>query len=175
MNVIHSIDAYVLRSLVRRCNYDWEAFTAAQEAIEIELLERSFGDLTERSDVLSYKEQYYIEQYQRSTVADVVIIPHLTYSGIRAMTTVHLQKLNSIVASMLVHLPFPVVTIHDDFHAHPNNLNHVRMHYRDILAELADSRVLDDVLGQLYGYASTFPKLSTDLSDKIRNSNYALC
>jgi hypothetical protein len=44
---------------------------------------------------------------------------------------------------MLEHKPFPLVTVHDEFKAHANNINQVRWHYKEILAEIADSNVLD--------------------------------
>ena len=59
--------------------------------------------------------------------------------------------------------------------AHPNNVNQVRYHYKEILADMADSNMLDDLLSQLYGAPGTYQKLSTNLARKIRNSAYALC
>jgi len=53
-------------------------------------------------------------------------------------------------------------------------MNHLRLHYREILAQLAESTVLDDILSQLYGTTGTFQKKSTNLGAKIRKSNYAL-
>lgn len=53
-------------------------------------------------------------------------------------------------------------------------MNWLRMHYRDILGELADSRIVDHILSQLFHQPVTFNKLSPDLSQHIRQSNYAL-
>ena len=63
----------------------------------------------------------------------------------------------------------------DEFKCHPNYMNHLRYHYKEILADLADSNLIDDLLSQLYGQEGTFDKLSKNLGNKIRNSNYALC
>jgi hypothetical protein len=76
---------------------------------------------------------------------------------------------------MLQYQPFELVTVHDEFKAHPNNLNHVREQYRQILAEIADSNVLDDLLSQLYKSSVSFNKMSFNLGDLIRKSEYALC
>lgn len=173
-NVIHSIDAYIMRSLVRRCNYDQPVFALAQEWIQTELMERACqGDPMDAE--LSQKELYYYQQYERSTVVDIVIVPHLTQAGLRGMSSDYLVKLNNIIATMLEHKPFPVVTVHDDFKAHPNNINWLRKHYRNILAELADSDLLSDLLSQLYKTKGTYQKRSYNLSEKILKSNYALC
>ena len=56
-----------------------------------------------------------------------------------------------------------------------NNINWVRAHYREIMAEIADSDVLNDIVSQIYGMPVTFNKLSFNLGDYIRKSNYALC
>ena len=68
-----------------------------------------------------------------------------------------------------------MITIHDDYKAHPNNMNAVRFHYKEILAELADSRIIEDIINQIYGVDNlTISKLTPDLSQHIRNSNYHL-
>jgi hypothetical protein len=75
---------------------------------------------------------------------------------------------------MLVHSPFPVVTVHDEFKCGANHMNHLRQHYINIFAELAESNLLSDLLSQIHGTPCTFKKLSNDLGSKIRGSNYAL-
>ena len=96
-------------------------------------------------------------------------------STIQALDDEHLEALSKIVNGMLQHRSFPLVTVHDEFKAHANNINHVRRHYREILAEIADSDVLDDLLGQIHKCPGSFNKLSFNLADLIRQSNYALC
>lgn len=173
-NVTHSVDAYVLRSMHRRCNYDAFKVARAMTFIETEMLERTKG--TNLPQVYSHEQvDYYVEQYQRSSVADVVILPHLNWDNVRGLTTEHLEKLAAIITGMLQYKPFPIVTVHDEFKAHPNNVNWVRWQYREIMAEIADSNLLDDLLSQVYGKPGHFPKLSTNLGALIRNSEYGLC
>lgn len=173
-NVVHSIDAYVLRSLIRRCNYDSDALVQALSFIEAELLERQLSPRGTPGFLKPGKAYYYMHQYQRSGMPDATIFPHINAQCVTDMTTEHLLALAKLGNSMVVHKPFPVVSIHDDFKCHPNNMNHLRQHYIDIFAEMADSRILDDILSQLHGEAGTFVKKSSNLSWKIRNSNYAL-
>lgn len=176
-NVVHSIDAYVLRSVIRRCNYDPDLLAWAARSIADELLSRELGysQQERHQEFDDEKLSYYIEQYECSGMADVVILNHLYAETVCALSTTHLQSLSKIVHAMREHKPFPVVTVHDDFKAHPNNLNALRRHYRDVLAELADSQILDDILSQIYGVQGHFPKKSQNLSEKIRSSNYAIC
>ena len=171
-NIIHSIDAYILRTLVRRCTYDKEQATAVRGTIEMELLQRDLGYTNKISS--SHAIRYYVNQYERSGIADIVILPHLDPEAITALSSKHLCELCDILHLMELHEPFEIITVHDDFRCHPNNMNHLRMHYREILAELADSEILADILSQLYGKEGTYNKLSNDLSSYIRNSNYSL-
>jgi len=173
-NVVHSVDAYVLRCIHRRCNYDREMVEQAKVVIDLELEAR----LDNAAPVLKPdgKLLYYVEQYNRSGMADVVILPYITMGtgGTAHLTTPHLEAIKAIVDSMLVHNPFPVVTIHDEFKCGPNHMNHLRQHYINIFSELAESKLLDDILSQLHGVQGTFHKLSNTLPQLIKGSNYAL-
>jgi hypothetical protein len=172
-NLVHSMDAWLLRSMHRRCNYDREVAERADAIIEAELIERSMG--SSQSLCACTKTAYYVHQYERSTIADIVILPWITVDSVQALSTEHLQALAKILTGMLQYQPFELVTVHDEFKAHVNNLNWVRWQYKEIMAEIADSEVLNDLLGQLHGFSGNFNKLSFNLGDQIRASNYALC
>ena len=173
-NVVHSVDAYVLRSIHRRCNYDRAVVIAAQEAMLNELDLRYNFNMTGLPDGTG-KVAYYIEQYERSGMADVTILPYLKDGyDTQYLSTKHLEKLTAIVSTMLNYKPFPVIAIHDEFKCHPNNMNHLRQQYINIFAEIAESNILSDILTQIHGQPGTFPKLTPDLGTKIRGSNYAL-
>jgi hypothetical protein len=178
-NVVHSMDAYVLRTMHRRCNYDAAMVRAAGACIIIEMDERDRGlqdvSISVDEEELA-KVQYYIAQYERSTVADVVILPYINDQTVRLLSTKHLNKLWSIIDGMLQYKPFPIVTVHDEFKAHANNINWMRWTYKEILADIADSEVLTDIMNQLHGITDgKYKKLSYDLGDKIRQSNYGIC
>lgn len=175
-NVVHSIDAYVLRGIHRRCNYDQAAVLQAHGALfsEADLREQGFTSQVDRPKDGS-KVDYYVEQYERSGMADVVILPYLVDGHqTQYLSTKHIQQLLRITNSMLEYLPFEVITVHDEFKAHPNNINHVRQQYINILAELADGNILSDILSQIHGVKGDYPKLSDTLGELIRGSNYAL-
>ena len=108
-------------------------------------------------------------------MADVVILPYIqTEEAAKCLEIPHLKALKVIIEAMLVHKPFPLITIHDSFASHANNCNHVRQHYINIFAELADSDLLSDILSQIHGKTGKFTKQSNNLSSAIRGSNYAL-
>ena len=173
-NVVHSVDAWILRSMHRRCNYNRSLMERVAKCIEIELLERHLG--ASRSDFKAQgKLGYYQEQYNRSTLADAVILPYLDIDNVQQLSTQHLQSLSGIVYGMLQYQPFELVSIHDAFLSHANNVNWVRYQYKEILAEIAESNLLDDLLSQIHGKQGTFTKLSSNLGELIRGSGYALC
>jgi hypothetical protein len=175
-NVIHSIDAYVLRSLVRRCNYDKQAVWGAIGSVGLALQERRAGKLhTKEKAELSETAAYYRDQYDRSGMPDVVIAQYLTApDNARGLSTAHLEALLPILDGMYRYVPFEIVSVHDEFQCHANNMNHLRQQYNNILADLADSNIIGDILGQIHGCAGTYTKLSNNLSSYIRKANYAL-
>lgn len=172
-NVVHSIDAYVLRSIHRRCNYDKERASWVSYLIQDELAIRK-DPAMEVSPPTSENIQYYCELFQKHGIADVVILPYLNSHNLACLSTEHLQKLGSILESMLKHEPFEVVTVHDEFKCHANNMNHLRQHYINIFCDLADGTILDAIFSDLFGQPVQYTKLSNDLSTHIRQSNYAL-
>lgn len=173
-NVIHSVDAYILRCMVRRCDYNPEVITKAHHAVTRELATRNMHGF-EPEPPVDHKLAYYVEQYQRSTVVDVIIAEHLHEYNCDQLSTEHLVGLKNIMDSMLVHKPFHILTVHDEFRCHPNYMNHLRQHYINIFAEIADSELLSDLLCQLYQVqGQKAQKLSYNLGTLIRGSNYAL-
>ena len=62
----------------------------------------------------------------------------------------------------------------DEFKCHPNNLNHLRQHYINIFAEMADADILSMIFSDIFGRKIKYNKFSEELSELIRNSNYAL-
>ena len=169
------VDAWVLRAMHRRCNYDRRHIEYVSECLEAELnTRRLFGQPGNPEEFLNPKVAYYLEQYRRSTLADAVILPHLDQATVTCLSQEHLEAIHKMVQGMLQHKPFELVTIHDDYKAHPNNCNQVRWQYREIMAEIAESNLLDDLLSQLYEEPVTFNKLSFNLPEQIRESAYAL-
>ena len=165
-NMVHSIDGYIVRTMHRKCNYDATVVRAAYVAIC-----NAIGKIKSNP---SDKVRYYIKQYERSSIADVVVLPWIKNDA-TALSDKHLEKLKVLCEQVLSHKSFPIVTIHDQFNCHAGNVDQMRYHYKETLADLADSEILSDLFGQIYGCKIEYNKLSNDLGDKIRNSNYAIC
>lgn len=69
---------------------------------------------------------------------------------------------------------FDVISIHDDFMAHPNYMDQVRIIYRKILSEIAQGDLLGSILSEVTGEKVRVHKMSDDLHTDILKSEYAL-
>ena len=160
-NVIHSVDAYVLRSLVRRCNY-------------------SVRDVKEGIKALTTlnhypKESEYLDAWQRTGIVDMTMI-NGTSSEIAGYPTEMRQQLIRMLEMCLTHKPFDIITVHDDFKCSPVNANQMRRVYSDILGDLVDSTLVDDLLNQVYQDDKVIQKLGDvkELAKIVRESNYGI-
>ena len=176
-NTVHSVDAFVLREMHRRCNYDPLVLFFAQEAIrqELDLRDQQFTSAIPVDDGCSTKLKYYIELFEATKQPTAAILPFIQDGrDTQYLSDEHLAKLQRLVKSMDQHKPFPLVTVHDDFKASPVNCDWVRYHYAYILAELSESTILNSIFSQIYGMEVRYHKLSENLGEAIRNSAYAL-
>lgn len=175
-NVTHSFDAYLVRSMERRCNYDLVEIQGAHRVIRTELARRANKgqelDLDEATELM----HVYLARWEACRVPDAVILPHLTRLNIQYMDGLHLQQLYRMSTEMLNHMPFEIVTVHDEFKCHPNNCNQMRFHYVSILADLARGRALEDVFEQITGHTPHYDRAmcGEELAQLILNSNYAI-
>jgi hypothetical protein len=167
----------VLRSIHRRCNYDRDVVLCAMGFLldEVDARNQGLAEQQPRVQCTEDKLDYYLTQYERSGMTDVIILNHITsYYEAQYLSDAHISKLLEIIEGMLAYQPFEVITIHDEFKCHPNHMNHLRQQYINIFAGLAESHILSDILSQIHGCKGSFPKLSANLAEKIRGSNYAL-
>ena len=120
--------------------------------------------------------KYYLDLWEDSKMVDPVAFPFIDQNSVCWLPDEYLRKMNNILETMLEYRPFEVVTIHDDFRVHPNNVNALRKHYRNILMDLAEADVLGHIMRMLYqnpGIKHT--KKTNNLSTLIAGSNYGLC
>lgn len=156
-NLIQSFDALIVREMKRRCNYN-----LTKVELAIERIEREMDNRCNLVEVVAPKEPAMICMNQLHQMDE------------RDMSDYDLQRMVNRLHKILAHKPFPLITRHDAFVAHPNNMNVVRYNYKEILAEIAESPALATVLSSLTGRAGSIEKLSYDLAPLIRESEYAL-
>lgn len=176
-NVTHSFDAYLLRSLVRRCNYDEAQIRAALKVLAAEFHDRNFeGSVEQDLDEATTLVHRLIARWGRCEVPDARLLDYITAEDVVYMDTRHIKQMIRIATEMLSHKPFPVVTVHDEFKCHPNNINQMRFHYVSILADLARGMALEDVYEQITGHVPYYEKAmdGNQLAELILESNYAI-
>ena len=177
-NVTHSIDAYVLRTLIRRCNYDQHRIESARDRLEMLLLEKNMKVPPWESDVkpnINLGKKIRFDHHGIVDLTDLDLILNNLNAAYYQLDELYLGKLIGILNDMLTSPPFPVVCIHDEMKCSPCHMGQLRFHYKNILADLADSTIFHDIYQQITGTRCSFRKLSNDLGDVIRQSNYALC
>ena len=167
-NVVHSVDAYVLRTLVRRCNYNVKQVTNA-----IGLIQEALKDIRL---VYFYDDEAImpVHLFNKTGIADISCLEHLP-KIVNQLPQRMLKQLLATFTEMLKNEPFEVITVHDSFACLPSHCNVLRWHYKEILAMIAESTMLDHLLSQLFGEECIFSKLDNNLAPLIRNSNYGLC
>lgn len=149
-NAIHSIDAMIVREINRRCNYD-KHLTTGQYALSV-------NQIGYVCDTVMHCDFF--------TSVNHSIVPRYANNLIRKQ---------QIMKQMLTYKPFEVVCVHDEFKCHPNNMNIVRYWYKEILADLADSTIMQDIIRQIHRVSNLkLTRASDDLGDIIRNSNYGI-
>lgn len=159
-NLIHSVDAFMIREIVRRTNYDPEWIQKIKNMNHAQYYEDEntrmiliLLDLYKKSGMLSQRILDYIRPY------NLDILPE----GM-------LEKL----ISRLSPKPFKMLTIHDCFRVHANYANELRKQYIELLAELTESDILDFLCMQINSFKPAFRKVY-GLGEKIRKtSEYAL-
>ena len=116
-------------------------------------------ELNHRTFTYRYNKQQPSENY-RSLVANIVhsVDGYVAREMVRRCHSMKIQ---------LVH-------IHDCFVFSPDYLQVVSQTYREILAEIANSDLLSDILSEISGNYVPVTKLSTDLAKDILNSEYML-
>lgn len=171
-NTIHCCDAYLLRELERLCNYNPELVAEVLKMLEARLLAHTMGMQAEEATGDMVRR---IRLWNENKQSSMVILNDIDWSNYMQLPIDLARDVMRKVNFMLTYKPFPVATVHDAFGSHPNNCNEVRYWYKEMLAEFADSTILQSLMNQLYQTTDgVYTKLSENLGDKIRGSNYAL-
>lgn len=170
MNTIHSIDAYLLRTMIRRCSYKPTKVKKAVALISEYLLNKPMQIKCTDPEL-----ENLLNIYQYSQMADIRIIDYINVANINMVPTELLMRILGILNKMLELGSSPVLTVHDAYRAHANHCNTVRYWYKEIMSELADSTILEFIVSQITGKQVKYIKKSKNLGDLIRNSNYSIC
>lgn len=151
-NVTHSVDGFLVREVTSRCNYNKEALLYAQRWLE--------KNTDTSVEVDNWDNVISINQVMSKTFFDLNNNDRI--------------RLLILIQDLLDYTPFESATIHDSFWCSPLHMDRLRYWYISILAEIADSNLLAQIFSSIYGVDGTYEKLSDNLGDLIRSSNYPL-
>lgn len=159
-NTVHSLDAFILREIIRRSNYDVNHIELislmkpepVKENHKTQMV-RTLLSLYKASGFLSARILEYIEPY------NISLVPEKEFKEL-------LDSLSPV--------PFETITIHDCFRVHPNYGNQVRRLYILMLALIAKSNMLKFLLEQITGKHIPIHKFSPNMWEKVMDSEYAL-
>jgi len=147
-NVVHSVDAYVARELIYRASFASEDLLGLLPAIEVALAAANTNN--------------------EGKVFSLHTLMNTPKHAWPLLGKSFLQKAWNYLKAMPNRPAFTVITIHDDFKCHPNYLHWVKWLYIEILAEIADSSLIKQIIEEIN------PKLvynkvpSTELAKLLR-------
>lgn len=157
-NAIHSIDGMLVREINRRCNYDRKQLEDCLTVLNTDKRPRASLNLVNKTEM--------------------VMLSHIDLinpSSVKHMDIGFITRLENLIERVLVNQSFELVCVHDEYKAHANNMNVVRYWYKEMLAELADSHIMQNIIRQIRNNSTDIlTRASEDLGNYIRQSNYAL-
>jgi hypothetical protein len=157
-NAIHSIDGMLVREVNRRCNYN------------LKELENCLNILA--TDKRPRVTMFSVDKTEMVLMSHIKLV---TQTSVKHMDIEFITRLENLIQRVLSTKPFEVVCVHDEYKAHANNMDTVRYWYTELLAELADSHIMQNIIRQICKNDSiNLTRASEDLGDFIRKSNYAL-
>lgn len=171
------LDAYLLREMELRCNYVYDTMVNALELLMAEQDARAAGhkaeqDLHEATNLA----QQLIAVWGGCEMPAARLLNHLKCTDVQFMSDKHIEQMLVLAEQILERDAFEIVTVHDEFKAHANDCNWMRLTYVQIMADLARARVLEDIYEQITGLTPTYEDQmdGDELAALILNSNYAL-
>lgn len=160
-NIVHSIDAFVVREIVRRCNY---SFDVLSNVINISESRSTRDDRTKDKMVMKLWDHYTQTGFLSARIID--------YLDRENMGLIHASKLLEMIQTF-PNKPFEILTIHDCFRCLPNYANDLRKQYNQILHNIASSNMLSVIVSSVRGKPTTVSKYD-DFGKTILDANYAL-
>lgn len=165
VSIIHSVDGFIAREMVNRCNYNEEALMKTLVEIDDYLLLNQDSTSTE-----GYKESSLLI----GGFISHAVIERLDEEMMARISLKNLWLIRDKIIKTLDYKKFPILTRHDGFASHPNHSRKMQEIHRDIKAELTDSYLLEAIIEEITG--QKFQRITGDLTaEMVRQSRYTIC
>jgi hypothetical protein len=160
-NTIHAIDAFIVREINRRANFNPDQYKYITEIFQFGKCSKHrpedkqvlrLWDLYKKTNILSVRIMDYLDEYNIGNIDCSVLAKEMLTFGNK---------------------PFELITVHDSFGCLPKYCNDVRRLYTLMLAKLSESTLLDHLFTQITGKTTQLTKTKS-ISNYILSSNYTL-
>lgn len=145
-NLVHSVDGYINRELIARCCHKFNKKDFLKQVKNLNTNSEVFSKNTESTPKENkYKNRilFNLLKLGKDTgIYSVRILDMLTKNNFFMVD----PALIEFLLHKLSDKAFEIVSIHDCFRCHPNHGNALRTTYREIMQEIADSRLLESIL-----------------------------
>jgi hypothetical protein len=162
-NLIHSVDALVVREMARRCMYKPSKIISIIELIQAG---KTHGTTGASAGMVSLLWKHYKDT---------------GFLSARILDYLYEDTLGLVDAGEILELimsfpmkPFQIITNHDCFRCHPNYGNDIRRQYNRILADINDSTLLQSLVSQVARKPKKVRKYGHIDRNEVLHSNYAL-
>lgn len=162
-NLIHSVDGFIVREMIRRCMYNVNRVLRILELIQKGKTHKTTGKAAPMVQTLW-------DQFKQTGFLSVRILDYLYEDTLGLVDCDHILDL----IMSLPMKPFQVVTNHDCFRCHPNYGNDLRLQYNRILADINDSKMLQAMVSDVLDRPTKIRKYGHIDRNQILHSNYAL-
>ena len=165
-DIVQGGDGFMVREITARCNYKPHQMKGA----ELHLIERLKKDINVEEGQYLYCEQ----MWRKHQLMSLVGAEFVNEWSVNQMSKEYCISLLALVRRVMKKPPFTVVTVHDEYKCLPNYMNYLRWEYIQLLAEMADSTMLEAILSDVAGRTMHIEKLSDNLAEEILKSEYPL-
>lgn len=168
-NVVHSIDAMVVREITRRCSFD---HSRKVEVMELCLNAPSHTSEPVGKSADATKLRFLLRRYAASGFLSARVLDHINADTIQLLDAGERNAVWDLIATM-PERSFHVLSVHDCFRVHPNYANDLRRQYNQLLHEIANSNLLVDLASQIVGEPVVAERYGS-FGNAILEANYAL-
>lgn len=166
-NATHSYDAYILRELVRRCNYNTLLVQNAYEALNQNKVLK--GDRKKAK-----KLRHLQELFNKFNMVSAVAFEYVDEASVSVIDSSFRKALLDLAEDLLTVKSFEVQTIHDDFRCLPNFVVAMKLKYNQLLRETYVGTWGKYILEHLSGRKVNLPEINYTLADEMLDAPYAI-
>ena len=186
-NLIHSLDATLMREVVSRCNYNLNQVQKVKSLLNLyrNTEPENYNEIIKQ--IGSSRENTILEElmklHDKTGFVSVRVLDYINNEkdAVNVILTKdkgYVDSLTKLCDTLLKYQPFEVICTHDCFRTHPNNMNYVRYWYNNVLADIVESDSFEFMMSNLPNgskYFKQLPRANQTAVESIRQANYAIC